>query len=739
MRKTLTSLLVLLWTSIAFAQLTEPVKWTTHTEKISETEYDLVFKATIEKGWHLYSQYNPEMASLPIEFDSDQKDDLFTFEGKAKESPTETSFTKTWGKDEIYFSHTAMLKQRIKLKKEGVKEVVVSVYGQSCKESCVQIEKTFTFDLANASTDIEPMPKVVAHSSDKHQKIDAKTKETDTGESEDNKSLWVIFLFAMGGGFLAILTPCVFPLIPMTVSFFMKKGDDKSQGIKNGLVFGASIIAIYVALGTFISGIFGSDALNEFSTGAFFNILFFVILIVFAASFLGAFELMLPSSWGTKIDAQVDKKGGYIGIFFMALALAVVSFSCTMPVVGSALAASASVGGIGPVISMFGFSFALALPFVLFAMFPSWLNSLPQSGGWLNTVKVVLGFLELAFAFKFLSNADLVYDLHLFERETFLVIWIAVAFTLTLYLFGLITLPHDDENPNISLGRKLLGGFTMLITLYLIPGLWGAPLKLISGFPPPLKYAESPYGVSTDSFFAQELLGRNILIGVLVVAAIFGFLYLYKILLSKNGKRMTVNRLFLGLTVLSIAIYLAPGLWGAPVKGLGFFTPKSMELKTVKKSHKEFPEHAHLGPHDIVSFEDYDKGMAYAKKVNKPVLLDFTGKACVNCRKMEDYVWGESQVLEILDNDVVLISLYVDSRKKLPKEAQYVSEHTGKKIRTVGNKWSEMQTVKYKNNTQPYYVLLNQDETQLTSKAYTYDADVAKFHDWLNEGVGNYK
>ncbi len=732
MRKTLTSILVLLWTSIAFAQIAEPVKWTSHAEKISDTEYDLVFKATIEKGWHLYSQYNPELASLPIEFDSDQKDDLFTFEGKAKESPTETSFTKTWGKDEIYFSHTAMLKQRIKLKKEDVKEVIVSVYGQACKESCVQLEKTFTFDLANASTDIEPMPKAVAHTSEK----DKKNKDTnDAGESEKDKSLWIIFFLAMGGGFLAILTPCVFPLIPMTVSFFMKKSDDKSQGIKNGLVFGASIIAIYVALGTFISAIFGADAMNEFSTGAFFNILFFVILVVFAASFLGAFELMLPSSWGTKIDAQVDKKGGYIGIFFMALALAVVSFSCTMPVVGSALAASASAGGIGPVISMFGFSLALALPFVLFAMFPSWLNALPQSGGWLNTVKVVLGFLELAFAFKFLSNADLVYDLHLFEREAFLVIWIAIAFTLTLYLFGLITLPHDDENSDISLGRKLLGGFTMLITVYLIPGLWGAPLKLISGFPPPLKYAESPYGVNTDSFFAQELLARNILIGILVVAAIFGFLYLYKMLLSKNGKRMTVNRLFLGLTVLSIAIYLAPGLWGAPVKGLNFFTPASMELKTVEKSHKDLPEHAHLGPHDIVSFEDYDTGMAYAKKINKPVLIDFTGKACVNCRKMEDYVWGESKVLNVLDKDIVLISLYVDSRKKLPKEEQYVSEHTGKKIRTVGNKWSEMQTVKYKNNTQPYYVILNHDETQLTSKAYTYDADVDNFYNWLKEGT----
>jgi len=659
MKKLLISILALLWFSQIFAQIAEPVKWKTHVEKISETEFDLVFVATIEDGWHLYSQHNPELASLPIEFDSDQKDELFSFEGFAKESPTVTSFTETWGKDEIYFSHNAMLKQRIKLLKKDVNEVEVTLYGQACKTTCVQLEKTAKFDLTNATTEITPMPEVAKHTEKQANVAEEKQTENDTSEdSKENKSLWVIFLLAMGGGFLAILTPCVFPLIPMTVSFFMKQSESKSQGIKNGLVFGASIIVIYVALGTFVSAIFGADAMNEFSTGAFFNLLFFVILIVFAFSFLGAFEIMLPSSWGTKIDQQVDKKGGYVGIFFMALALAIVSFSCTMPVVGSALAASAAAGGIGPVISMLGFSFALALPFVLFAMFPSWLKALPQSGGWLNTVKVFLGFVELAFAFKFLSNADLVYDLHLFEREMFIAIWIAVFGALAFYLFGKLKLPHDGDETRISVGRLSLGLLILTFTIYLVPGLFGAPLKLISGFPPPTKYAESPYGV--------------------------------------------------GYTKL--------------------------------KQTKDVPEGAHLGPHDIISFEDYNLGMAYAKTVNKPVLVDFTGKACVNCRRMEDLVWGEPKVLKVLNNDVIMISLFVDFKEKLPKEEQYVSKETGKKIRTVGNKWSEMQFIRYKSNAQPYYVMLNHNEKQLTDKPYTYqNSDAEDFHNWLKEGISNYK
>jgi thiol:disulfide interchange protein DsbD len=648
------SLIVLLWTSLIFGQIggmpemAEPVKWTSNLEKVSDTEYNIVVKASIEKGWHLYSQYNPEGASLPIEFYSEQADSLFTFEGKALESPTEKAYNKTFKKEEIFFSHKAMLKQRIKLKNPNTKNIEVTIYGQACQEACVQLEETFNFDLSTATTEIEPMP--IGKEEKKHIE---ETSIKPQKEKSETKSLWVIFFLAMGGGFLALLTPCVFPLIPMTVSFFIKQSKGKSQGIKNGLVFGISIIVIYVALGTIVSALFGADAMNEFSTGAFFNILFFIILVIFALSFLGAFEIMLPSSWGTKIDAQVDKKGGYIGIFFMALALAIVSFSCTMPVVGGALAASAKAGGVGPVISMLGFSLALALPFVLFAMFPSWLNSMPKSGGWMNTVKAFLGFIELAFAFKFLSNADLVYELHYFEREVFIAIWIAVFGVLAFYLFGKIKLPHDGDDTRISVGRLTLGLISLTFTLYLIPGLFGAPLKLISGFPPPLKYAESPYGV--------------------------GF-----------NKRAD--------------------------------------------AHKDLPEGAHLGPHDIVSFEDYDLGLAYAKKVNKPVMIDFTGKACVNCRKMEDYVWADPKVLRVLDKDVVLISLFVDYKEKLPKDQQYTSKVTGKKIRTIGNKWSEFQTIKYKTNTQPYYVLIDTDEKELNTP-YTYNSDVNAFYNWLQEGI----
>ncbi len=642
----------------AFAQMEEPVEWSAHVEKISGTEYDLVFKAVIEDGWHLYSQFNPEGASLPIAFYSDQKDKDFEFVGKAKESPTERAFSKTFGKEEIFFSKQAMLKQRIKLLNPSVQVVTVTISGQACRESCVLVEKTFDFDLAKATTEIEPMPVAEKESSAKD---DNKTEGAAVKKSGGNKGLWTIFWLSFLGGLLALFTPCVFPLIPMTVSFFMKKSKGKAQGVKNALVYGVSIVLIYVFIGTVFARIFGADAMNEFSTGAFFNLLFFVILLIFAFSFLGAFEIVLPSSWGTKVDSQVDKRGGYIGIFFMALALAIVSFSCTLPIVGSALALSASSGGVAPVVSMLGFSIALALPFTLFAAFPGWLNSLPRSGGWLNTVKVVLGFIELAFAFKFLSNADLVYDLHWFERETFLAVWIAVFGTLALYLFGKIKLPHDSDDTRISVGRLSLGLLSLAFTIYMIPGLFGAPLKLISGFPPPLKYAESPYGV--------------------------GY--------SRQGNAVGGKRAAL-------------------------------------------PEGAHYGPHDIISFDDYETGLAYAKKVGKPVLIDFTGKACVNCRKMEDYVWSDPGVMKLMKDDLVLVSLYVDYKKELPLDEQYVSEHTGKKIRTVGNKWSEMQTVKYRSNTQPYYVIIDHGENQL-HEAYTYNSNVEAFKKWLEEGIRKFE
>ncbi|RLD76957.1 MAG: thiol:disulfide interchange protein, partial [Bacteroidetes bacterium] len=485
------------------------------------------------------------------------------------------------------------------------------------------------------------------------------TDVKDQEKKEKNRSLWVLFGLSFLAGFAALLTPCVFPMIPMTVSFFTKQSKSKAQGIRNAIIYGVSIVVLYVLLGTVITAIFGADSLNALSTNVWFNIIFFLLLIVFAVSFLGAFEITLPSSWGTKIDSQADR-GGLIGIFFMALALAIVSFSCTGPIVGTALVAAAAQGGIAPVISMFGFSLAIALPFALFAAFPGWMNSLPKSGGWLNTVKVFLGFLELALAFKFLSNADLVLQGHWLEREVFIAIWITIFGMLALYLFGKIKLPHDSDLPFISVGRLSLGLVVLAFTIYMIPGLWGAPLKLISGFPPPMHYSEAPYGV--------------------------GY--------TKTGGGEGV-------------------------------------------SHGEIPKDAHLGPHDIISFHDYETGMAYARKINKPVLLDFTGWACVNCRKMESKVWSDPSVLQILKNDIVLISLYVDDKRPLPENEQYTSEITGKKIKYIGNKWSDFQIKKYKANAQPYYVLLDHEGNNLNEHT-AYNTDIEEYLDWLDRGISNY-
>jgi thiol:disulfide interchange protein DsbD len=379
--------------------------------------------------------------------------------------------------------------------------------------------------------------------------------------------------------------------------------------------------------------------------------------VVFAVSFLGAFEIMLPNSWANKVDRQADR-GGVVGILFMALALAIVSFSCTGPIVGTLLVESASKGGIAPIVGMLGFSSALALPFMLFAMFPSWLSSLPKSGGWLNTVKVSLGFLELALAFKFLSQADLVLQMHLLEREVFLAIWIAIFGAWALYLFGKITTPHDSPLTHISVGRLSMGLIVLAFTVYMIPGLFGAPLKLISAFPPPQTYSESPRG-----FFGNS---------------------------------------------------------------------SSTDSKV------ELPEGAELGEHDIITFHDYEDGFAYAKKVNKPIMLDFTGYACVNCRKMEINVWSDEKVLKVLKNDVVLISLYVDDKRMLPESEQYISKETGKTVKTIGNKWSDFIITRYKTNTQPYYVLTDLNETNL-NQPIGYTPNIDEYLAWLKDGVGKFK
>ncbi|MCX7548374.1 thioredoxin family protein [Xanthomarina sp. F1114] len=646
----------------AQAQVLNPVTWTAETQKISETEYQLVFKAEIEEKWHLYSQDMPEGGALPTEFiyDSVSRVDKYNLVGKTQESKYITAYDKVFEMDLNYFDKSASFKQKVEIIDPELKSIEVEVSFQACDDvRCIYQNKILNFDLTSATQVTEDVDDYVEDPKETVIKEDIAPVKVE----EESKGLLSIFFTAFFLGFLVLLTPCVFPMIPMTVSFFTKQSKTRAAGIKNALLYGLFIIVIYTLLGTAISALFGSNAMYEFSTGVTFNAIMFVALLVFAFSFMGAFEIMLPNSWVNKVDSGANR-GGVAGIFFMALALAVVSFSCTFPIAGTALLDAATKGGIAPIISMLGFSSAIALPFGLFAFFPSWLNSLPKSGGWLNTVKVVLGFLELAFAFKFLSMIDLVLEWHFLEREVFIAIWIAIFGTLGLYLLGKIRLPHDSPLEHLSVGRLCMAMLTFAFTFYMIPGLWGAPLKLISGFPPPMSsHSESPYGVG---YMKKQF--------------------------STTGE---------------------------------FFT-------------KDLPEDAHFGPNDLIAFKDYDKGMAYAKKVNKPVMLDFTGLTCVNCRKMEEQVWVEDQVYGLLDNEIVLISLYVDDRTKLPKEEQYESELTGNKIRTYGQKWLEFQQTRYNTNAQPLYIIQDLEGKDISAPV-GYTPDVNEYYDWLKEGISSFK
>ena len=648
-------------------EIKNPLEWEGSVKKISDTDYELSVTGYIDDKWHVYSQHTPEdlengLGPLPLFMDFKKLDEDYTLDGPLEESETHREFSETWGFDEIFFSEIAILTQKVKLSNPDVKVIKSILYYQVCIDVCLNEERYVVFDLAaNKVEFIDNYDDWDAYASKEKEKTQVEETKKEDSDSSESKGLWAIFFIAFLSGFAALLTPCVFPMIPLTVSFFTKQSKNRAAGIKNAIMYGVFIVIIYVLLGSVIVGAFGADSLNALSTNVWFNVIFFLLLVIFAVSFLGAFEITLPQSWSNKVDSQADR-GGIVGIFFMALALAIVSFSCTGPIVGTLLVESASKGGIAPIVGMFGFSLAIALPFALFAMFPGWMNSLPKSGGWLNTVKVFLGFLELALAFKFLSNADLVLQLHWLERELFLAIWIAVFGTLAFYLFGKIKLPHDGNENHISVGRLSLGLLVLAFTIYLIPGIWGAPLKLISGFPPPLNYSEAPYGVGYTK-------------------------------LSNGG----------GVT-----------------------------------SEGTMPEGSELGPHDIIAFNDYDTGLAYAKKVNKPILIDFTGYACVNCRKMEERVWASPHILGILNRDIVLISLYVDDKRALPESEQYTSETTGKRIRSIGNKWSDFQIKNYQANAQPYYVLMSLEEENL-NPPIGYTPDIEEYKEWLVEGIGNFK
>ncbi|MGY5354905.1 protein-disulfide reductase DsbD family protein [Wenyingzhuangia sp. IMCC45467] len=645
MKNFLFAFIALVLSTAVQSQILEPVTWGTSVEKISDTEYNLITTATIDEGWHLYAQNIPENGPIPTSFIYDDSEGTFTIVGNTEETGNSVTAQDPEFKMQVkYFKEQAVFTQKIKLEK-GTASIAAFVEFMACndKQCLAPTEVDLVFEIAKTS------------------QVTNVSGGAELEETNDNqKGLLSIFIVAFLSGFAALLTPCVFPMIPMTVSFFTKQSKNKVVGLKNAIIYGVCIMVIYVFLGSVVTWVFGAGALNALASNPWFNIIFFILLVVFACSFLGAFEIMLPTSWINKVDAQADR-GGFIGIFFMALALAIVSFSCTGPIVGTLLVEAASKGGIAPVVGMLGFSLAIALPFALFAAFPGWLNSLPKSGGWLNSVKVVLGFLELALAFKFLSNADYVLQLHLLEREVFIAIWIAIFGTLAFYLFGKIKLPHDSPLPYISVGRLSLGLVVLSFTIYMIPGLWGAPLNLISAFPPPPDYSESPYGV---------------------------------------GATKTEGSL----------------------------------------NHSDLPEGAHLiAPDNIMAFHDYDTGLAYAKKVGKPVMIDFTGYTCVNCRKMEQQVWVKPEVLKVLKNDVVLISLYVDDKKKLPKdEIQEFVSRPGKYWKDYGDKWSDMQASKYNANSQPFYVLIDHSEKNLNTPV-GYTPEVSEYLNWLTEGISKFK
>lgn len=640
MRSILSFLISFLIVAPSWGQMYDPVKWSFNVNVVNENEVDLVIHADIEDGWYVYSQDagdGPISTSFAF-FDNDKVKLIGSVtEGKAIED-YDPNFEATLK----FFKSEADFTQRIKLLTQdttlikGEFEFMVCNKGMCLPPEWVDVELVL------------PAAQVAAEES----------KGFISTASE--QGIWSIFLIAFLSGFVALLTPCVFPMIPMTVSFFTKQSENKAAGIRNAIIYGLSIILIYVILGVVVSAIFGADALNNMATNVYFNIAFFLLLVIFAASFLGAFELTMPNSWINKADSASDR-GGFIGIFFMAFTLALVSFSCTGPIVGTLLVEAASGGSyMGPIIGMLGFSLAIALPFAFFAAFPGWLNSLPQSGGWLNSVKVVLGFLELALAFKFLSNADLVLQSHLLEREVFIAIWIIIFGLLTMYLLGKLKLAHDSDLPYISVSRLFMATLTGAFTVYMIPGLWGAPLKLINAFPPPMHYSESPYGVGNTA-------------GGSAVAA-----------------------------------------------------------------HHSEEEGQHLGPQGIMVFHDYETGLEHARKVNKPVMLDFTGWACVNCRKMEEQVWSDAEVKRLLSEEMVLISLYVDERTKLPVDEQYETTIAGKnkKVRTVGDRWMVMQTERYKTNSQPYYLVLDTDENVLVEPANYQDyGSVSVFKEWLQRGL----
>ncbi len=627
-------------------QILDPVKWDIGLHPGQNGQTDLVFHASVEPCWHIYSQHlENDMGPLPTYFELTLPEGV-VWDQVVTECAPLTEYDPNFMMDLNFFEEEVYWVAHLDLAEANPADSISGFLSFMVCDSarCLPPEdidfKVALSDVGSAIADYCPPSQHLCHGAPE---ADHEAVEAPAEQEENEEGIWGVFLLGMLLGFAALLTPCVFPMIPMTVSFFTKQSKTRAQGIRNALIYGLFIIIIYTGLGLLLTAFFGVDVLNKISTDPFFNLFLFILLLIFGASFLGAFEIQLPSSWANKTDAAADR-GGIAGIFFMAATLAIVSFSCTGPLVGSALAGAATGSFAAPAAIMFGFSLALAMPFALFSAFPGWLNSLPQSGGWLNSVKVVLGLLEIGFAFKFLSNADLVLQLGLLQRELFIAIWIAVSLAIAFYLFGWLVLPHDSDTRKIGVFRFSIGMLFFILGVYLFPGMWGAPVKLISGFPPPVFYSE----------------------------------------------------------------------WTQGGGGSGG---------------------SHSG-HVEARFTDYDEGLAAAKAEGKPMLLDFTGWACVNCRKMEEQVWPNAEVARILNEEVVLVSLYVDERKELPESEQRVETYGGKdfKIRNVGNKWSYLQASRFDRNAQPFYVMLDHEENQIGGSA-GYDPDPELFIDFLNEGL----
>ena len=681
--KKILSICLLLIAVVAQAQIQEPVKFKSELKTLAAGEAEIVFTATIDKGWHVYSTDLGDGGPISATFNV-EKISGATVVGKLQPKGKEiASYDKLFEMNVRYFESTAQFVQKLKLTGGDYKIEGFLEYGACNDENCLpptQVEFNFSgkVEAAKGTAAATPAEKVTAPAEEtkpETQPVSQTETSADTastgiiggadgptdinvagnidlwkpvindlqsyGEttSQEDMSWFYIFITGFLGGLLALFTPCVWPIIPMTVSFFLKRSKDKKKGIRDAWTYGASIVVIYVTLGLAITLIFGASALNALSTNVVFNILFCLMLVVFAASFFGAFELTLPSKWSNAVDSKAEATSGLLSIFLMAFTLSLVSFSCTGPIIGFLLVQVSTTGSVvAPAIGMLGFAIALALPFTLFALFPSWLKSMPKSGGWMNVIKVTLGFLELAFALKFLSVADLAYGWRILDRETFLALWIVLFALLGFYLLGKIKFPHDDDDTKVGVGRFFMALFSLAFAVYMVPGLWGAPLKAVSAFAPPMQ---------TQDF----------------------------------------------------------NLYNNEV-------------------------HA--------KFDDYDLGMEYARQHGKPVMLDFTGYGCVNCRKMELAVWTDSKVSDIINNDYVLITLYVDNKTPLTSPVKVTENGRERTLRTVGDKWSYLQRVKFGANAQPFYVLIDNEGRPL-NKSYSYDEDIPKYIEFLQTGLENYK